>query len=164
MITMESSRLCFLREAWFSLKQLAPSKYSMCGVAMLPLIVISLALVAVCPEEGTSNMAAEFYIAPQGRDTNAGTKDAPFRTLRRARSAVRFLKQRHGLPTGGVTVWLRGGIYERDHTFELTEEDSGTEAGPIVYRAQPSEEGRSASVVLKRQCSNFTPACLCRWL
>ncbi|MCX6376897.1 MAG: hypothetical protein NTU88_12850, partial [Armatimonadetes bacterium] len=78
----------------------------------------------------------EFYVAVNGSDRNPGTKEKPFATLERARDAVRALKSR----SGGVTVQLRGGVYCRTQTFELTAEDSGSKGSPIVYRAFPGEE------------------------
>ena len=63
--------------------------------------------------------ASEFHVALNGKDSNAGTKRAPFASLERAREAVRALRQGHELPQGGVTVWLHGGEYVRASTFEL---------------------------------------------
>ena len=83
-----------------------------------------------------------FYVAPDGADANAGTRAKPFATLERARDAIRELKKQGGLPDGGATVVLREGIYERTKPFELTKEDSGTEAAPIVYRALRGAEAR----------------------
>jgi len=93
---------------------------------------------------------ADFYVSPQGNDAwsgkqaapNRASTDGPFATLERARDAIRALKRKGPLPQGGVTVWIRGGIYLRDKTFTLTEEDSGTAGAPIVYRAYPKEEVR----------------------
>jgi hypothetical protein len=70
--------------------------------------------------------AAEYYLAPDGLDTNAGTKDKPFATLERARDAARQAK--------GSTVVLRRGVYLLENTFVLTPEDSGT-----TYRAFENE-------------------------
>lgn len=61
---------------------------------------------------------SELYLAPDGDDCGAGTLDAPFATLERARDAVRELKQ-DGLPAEGVTVRLRGGTYVVEDTFAL---------------------------------------------
>ncbi|NQU11247.1 right-handed parallel beta-helix repeat-containing protein [bacterium] len=68
--------------------------------------------------------------------------DQPFGTLRRARNAIRALKQHGPLPAGGVTVWIRGGRYQLSQTFKLTAADSGTAAAQVVYRAYESEEVR----------------------
>ncbi|MBN2090613.1 right-handed parallel beta-helix repeat-containing protein [candidate division KSB1 bacterium] len=85
-------------------------------------------------------LAADFYIAPNGNDKNSGTQKQPFATLERARDAVRILKSKKGLPKEGVTVWLRGGEYYINKTFELNDKDSGIEKSPMIYRAFPGEQ------------------------
>lgn len=89
------------------------------------------------PEPGATR-----YVAPQGDDDAPGTKERPFRTLQRARDAIRRLKSNGGLPKGGVEVIVRGGTYRVESTCELTEADSGTADAPIVYRAHPGETPR----------------------
>ena len=76
-----------------------------------------------------SNVAkADFYVdSVNGSDGNPGTKLAPFGTMERARDAVRVVIG-GGLPDGGVTVWIRGGLYERSSTFTLSAQDSGAAA------------------------------------
>ena len=83
--------------------------------------------------------AAEFYVALDGKDTNAGTEGAPFATLTRARDAVRVLKQAGPWPRDGVTVWIREGVYRFDTTLQLGPEDSGAADAPVVYRASVGE-------------------------
>ena len=80
------------------------------------------------------------YVAADGADENPGTEARPFATLERARDAIRALKKKNGLPPGGVTVRLRGGVYYLSSTFELAKEDSGTESSPVVYRAYGEEK------------------------
>jgi len=70
------------------------------------------------------------------------TPDGPISTLEGARDAIRELKTREELPKGGITVWLRGGSYERAQSFELEAQDSGTAEAPITYRAYPGETVR----------------------
>lgn len=82
------------------------------------------------------------YISPDGNDADDGSKQQPFRTLKRARNAIRAVKKSGGLPAGGVEVRIRGGVYRVNDTFELTEEDSGTEKSPIIYRAEQNETPR----------------------
>ena len=96
----------------------------------------------------------QFYIATNGSDKNSGTKAKPFATLERARDAIRALRQANRLPTGGATVWIRGGTYPVRNTFQLTAEDSGMEAAPIVYRACPGEEVRLTG---GRKVAGFKP-------
>lgn len=81
--------------------------------------------------------AADFYIAPNGKDTNPGTAGAPFATLARARDAVRK-KVALGL-TGNVTVLIHGGIYQQTETVTFGPEDSGTDKFSITYVASPGE-------------------------
>ncbi|HOX07174.1 MAG TPA: right-handed parallel beta-helix repeat-containing protein [Planctomycetota bacterium] len=92
-----------------------------------------------------SASAAEFHVASTGgSDSGPGTKDQPFATLERARDAVRALKAGGGLPPGGVTIWLRGGLHLRESTLQLSKEDSGTEGRPVVYASFPGESARLA--------------------
>jgi hypothetical protein len=61
-------------------------------------------LVAVLLLWGTRPLsAAEWYVAPEGKDTGKGTKEAPWnlRTTLNHPAAVR----------PGDTIWLRGGTY-----------------------------------------------------
>lgn len=63
----------------------------------------------------------------------------PFDSLTAARDAVRKLKADGKVPPGGITVLIKGGVYQVNETFELTEQDSGTENAPVVYRAVDDE-------------------------
>ena len=85
--------------------------------------------------------AAEFFVAPAGKDANPGTKEQPFATLERAREAVRQIKQAGPLKEP-VTVCVRGGSYRISASLILGAQDSGTEAAPIVWQAAPGEEVR----------------------
>ena len=87
-----------------------------------------------------SRPAERIFVSPNGADTNAGTEKKPFRTLERARDAVRQRKQDGGLPKGGVAVIFKGGVYPRETaSFALTAEDSGTPEAPVIYQAAPGE-------------------------
>ncbi len=88
-----------------------------------------------------------YYVAPGGNDTWSGTRssenqngtDGPFATLSRAQKAVRALR-RDNKVGGGVTVYLRGGVYTMVESLEFTMDDSGTPGVPIVWRAYPGEQ------------------------
>lgn len=90
--------------------------------------------------------AVELHVSPGGDDRWTGQSPdvndqaGPFKTLTRARDAIRELKQRNGgkLP-GPVTVYLRGGTYFLPEPFVLTEADSGTPDAPITYAAFEEE-------------------------
>lgn len=79
-----------------------------------------------------------FTVAPDGDDANPGTATRPFRTLERARDAVRERRKQGPLPAGGVAIVLKDGVYPRlTGSFALSAEDSGTTAAPVVYCAAP---------------------------
>lgn len=85
--------------------------------------------------------ALEFYVAPNGKAGNPGTIDLPFATLESARDAIRKAKAA-GLLADGASVWIRGGIYGRSQTFQLTGQDSGTSLAPITYAGYAGETAR----------------------
>jgi hypothetical protein len=85
--------------------------------------------------------AADFYVVPDGNDTNPGTQEKPVKTLSAARDVVRLWKKNAhaGEP---VTVWIKGGRYQVTETFSLDERDSGTADAPVIYRAVKGEQVR----------------------
>lgn len=108
---------------------------------------IATALIAAPP--------AVVHVTPAGQGPGNGTAEAPFVGLETARDAVRALTAAGKLPDG-VTVLLHGGDYRRETSFALTAEDSGTAAGPVVYRAAPGESVRLTGA-LPVPASAFTP-------
>jgi hypothetical protein len=82
-------------------------------------------------------LGAEFYASPAGSDSAAGTKDAPFATIGRARDAVRQTLKAAPQPT---TVYLRGGTYYLPETLVFAPQDSGTKAAPVAYAAFENEQ------------------------
>jgi hypothetical protein len=120
------------------------------GGLALGLVAVGCATVRTplpAPEEGS---AMVFHVAVNGDDSWSGRQpdparagaDGPFRTLERARDAIRALKAAGGLPAGGVSVTLRGGRYELRQPFMLEAVDSGTAEAPVVYQAAAGEEVR----------------------
>ena len=85
--------------------------------------------------------AEMFYVAANGSDLADGSKNSPFRTLKRARDAVRNFKESNGgmLPKGGVRILIGGGSYLIQETFTLTSRDSGTKEAPVIYQAKPNQ-------------------------
>ena len=86
--------------------------------------------------------AADFYVAASGDDVGNGSKEHPFATLERARDVVRTLSAVRKYPAEGVTVWIRGGVYQRNHSFDLDTRDSGQLGAPVVYAASSGETVR----------------------
>ena len=58
-------------------------------------------------------MAAEWYVSPEGRDSNPGTLARPFATILRAQEEARKTR-RDG---GPITITIRGGTYELPDTL-----------------------------------------------
>lgn len=104
-------------------------------------LIIAIFIAAVPGWPGVDQaLPAVLYVSPSGRDANPGTEDKPLASLEGARDTIRELRKARGLPAGGVTVRLRGGVYLRSMSFQLLREDSGTEAAPISYSAYPGEK------------------------
>ena len=80
------------------------------------------------------------YVAVDGNDSNPGTMDQPLATLEGARDLLRQWKAEGKYPVGGATVYLRGGTYQLSNTFTLTEQDSGTQDAPVIYRPYGDEK------------------------
>ncbi len=72
---------------------------------------------------------ADFYVSPDGDDKNDGSLEKPFKTIEKARDAVRVLDK-----TGKteVVVGIMAGEY-RTAGIKFTAEDSGTKDCPIRY-------------------------------
>ena len=96
-----------------------------------------------------------FHVSPTGDDKNPGTAEQPFRTLERARDALRQRRRSEALPAGGVAVTLHTGVYPRTtQSFSLLAEDSGTQEAPVVYRAAAGERPVLCG---GRTVANFVP-------
>lgn len=107
---------------------------------MIKRTVYLVVLLLLLPVTGISAESRQFYVSVEGKDSNEGTEKAPFATLEAARDAVRKLKKKSGYTSSGVTVFLKGGIYQRTSTFALGVEDSGTTDSPVVYASALGEK------------------------
>jgi hypothetical protein len=102
------------------------------------------------------NTSVNYYISTTGSDTTGdGSLSKPFATLEKARDTVKAYKTSHGLPSGGISVWLRGGTYYRATSFNLSAADSGTADSPITYRSYP---GEVATITGSKQVTTWAPA------
>ena len=98
-----------------------------------------------------------FYVTAGGNDRNAGTAQAPFQTLERARDAVRKIS---GNMTGDVLVNIAPATYALKRPWGFDHRDSGTNGHDVVYRA--SSKG---AVVISggRKLSGWKPDTGGRW-
>jgi hypothetical protein len=110
-----------------------------------------------------SGNGLKLHVAPDGNDLWNGSSSSqgwfnrtkgPFRTLERARDEIRMLKNAGALPAGAINVVLQPGAYELEKTFELTNQDGGTEAQPVIYRAAKPGKTR---LLGGRLVTNFQP-------
>ena len=88
---------------------------------------------------GQASAGVEYFVSPEGSDSNAGSFEAPFATITKARDVIReAIKQ--GLGEGSIVVNIMGGEYPVSSTIAFTAADSGTENCPITYRAYNDEK------------------------
>ena len=125
------------------------------------IIYAALATLSAFGDSFTNVGWLQMYVAPTGNDTNLGNNiAAPVATLAGAQTRVRQYRTSFGLPTNGVTVWIRGGLYFPTNTLALTATDSGTPTAPVVFRAYTNEQpifsgGQSISPLLFQPLTNF---------
>ncbi|MCE5325721.1 MAG: right-handed parallel beta-helix repeat-containing protein [Planctomycetaceae bacterium] len=98
-------------------------------------ILIAVGCVVLAGSIARADEKADLFVAPEGKDANAGTKDAPLASLAGARDAVR--KIRAGAPDRAtpVVVEFAAGFYPLEATVHFVPADSGTEKSPTIYRA-----------------------------
>jgi parallel beta-helix repeat protein len=85
------------------------------------------------------NAAAEleYYVAPGGSDAAAGSIDAPFQTLEKARDTIRGLSAVERRQN--IRVLLRGGTYKMEKPFVLNVQDGAPLGLTVSYEAFPNE-------------------------
>lgn len=79
-------------------------------------------------------LQTEFVVSPQGSDANPGTRPRPFKSLERARDAVRTVRRESPNLRAPIFVDLERGTYSMHRPLVLTPEDSATQASPTVFR------------------------------
>jgi hypothetical protein len=79
----------------------------------------------------------EFYVAPNGSDSNPGTQKKPFQTLTRAKEAV-ALK----IPSmkDDIIVYFKGGDYFFTDAVVFTPTDAGTNNHRVIYQAYEDQK------------------------
>lgn len=81
-------------------------------------------------------MAVEFYVSPDGKDSNPGTKEKPFATIDKARGSVAKINSKM---TDDIIVHLRGGTYEITSPLVFDEKDSGNNGHKVIFKAFSGE-------------------------
>lgn len=105
-----------------------------------------LSIVSALAGVSLPSMAADYYVSPTGKDTNAGTLAAPWKTIGNAAKKV----------VQGDNVYVRAGVYEE--IVNLTR--SGMSGRPITFRSYPGEraviEGKNQKVSDEQGLVNLT--------
>lgn len=78
-----------------------------------------------------------FIDAESGNDNNAGTMEAPLKTIHKAQEKARNLLKN---ADSDVIVYLRGGIYELSESLIYTDYDSGAGEHYMIYSAYQNEK------------------------
>ena len=104
--------------------------------------------------------AAEFFVAVEGDDANAGTQVQPFATLTRAQLAVRkLLAYGYG---ENVLISLGSGVYFLDKPLHFSAADSGRGEQNMTYRGV-TKEGRMATISGGRVLSDWNVRADSKW-
>lgn len=83
----------------------------------------------------------DIYVAPNGSDTNPGTKDKPLATVTTALRKARELRRLNDPSvTNGIHLILLGGTYNIYEPLFIRPEDSGTASSPTFIEAVPGEQ------------------------
>lgn len=82
----------------------------------------------------TDEEAVEFYVSPDGDDSNPGSENAPFQSLSRAKQAVDEINDDM---SSDIIVYLMDGVYYQDETLTFGTQDSGTNGYKVRYEAYP---------------------------
>ena len=113
--------------------------FSVLDIALRYILLVCI-IIGAANAQGAAAPAISIFVASDGDDKADGSGQTPLATLSAARQAIRDLKKNGKIPKGGVTVFVRGGLYELADAFRLTAEDSGTQDAPIIYRAYKKEK------------------------
>lgn len=79
----------------------------------------------------------EFYVSPNGNDSNEGTLDSPFKSIAFAKETIRGLSSQERQLS--INVYLREGTHTLDKTIVFGLDDSGAEDTKITYTAYKDE-------------------------
>lgn len=96
-----------------------------------PVATVYMAGMDTVPSDG------DYFISPDGDDSNPGTYEKPFRTIEKARNTIR--KKTENGQEKDIIVYVRGGKYYREEPLVFLPNHSGKDGHYIVYRAFPGE-------------------------
>ncbi len=80
----------------------------------------------------------KLYVSPDGSDDNDGSENAPFKTIQKAKTTIRYIV-RDGKMNSDIHVYLREGNYYIDKELKFTDKDSGQDFFDVVWQSYPGE-------------------------
>ncbi len=118
-----------------------PAHKSVNHLMKMRLVGLAVALFGVtCAVPAETWTGVEFWVAPDGNDTNPGTREQPLASISLALRKVRELRRlTNAAVANGARIVLRGGVYQLTAPLLVRPEDSGTETGPTLIEAAPGE-------------------------
>ena len=75
----------------------------------------------------SAQLGANYYVSPNGNDSNSGSLSSPWKTIQRAAN----------IAASGDTVYVRGGTY--NETIKITRSGSSAAGQRIIFRNYPGE-------------------------
>lgn len=104
------------------------------SILLLSAMFVPFVLIPHVVSPATADVGTNFYVSPRGDDSAPGTRDRPFKTLERARDAVRRVNAQM---RKDVVVNIDDGTYVLDKPLDLTAADSGANGHEVIWRAIP---------------------------
>ena len=108
------------------------------NVLLAVIILLTVSVFSVPAVSSENVVQGDFFVAPNGNDSNNGSEQAPFKTIRRAKEAVR--SKNAGGQTSDITVVIRAGRYFQSETLLFDENDGGQGGHNVIYKAYPGEQ------------------------
>jgi hypothetical protein len=98
----------------------------------------SVAIVLLACMAVSAAKAADIWVATDGSDANAGTKEKPMATVSMALRKAREMRRLHDPAiANGIHIIIQNGVYTFCEPLFVRPEDSGTPASPTIIEAAP---------------------------
>jgi hypothetical protein len=108
----------------------------------LPVVLLALSVPTLCIplNKAWTQQPIELWLAPDGADSNPGTREKPLASPARALHRTRELRRTNPLSAAAtVRIVLRGGLYRLESPLLFRAEDSGSERSVTRVEAAPGE-------------------------
>ncbi|MBN2294797.1 MAG: right-handed parallel beta-helix repeat-containing protein, partial [Pirellulales bacterium] len=120
-------------------------------------VIIGVAICLSFVKTTTAGVQKTLHVSPGGNDEGPGTKENPFRAIKRARDEVRKINQKM---SGDIEVILHDGTYRLGDTLVFDRRDGGTGGHKVIYKAA---QGAVPIVSGGKDVTGWTPDAKGRW-